>query len=393
VQSKLKPLFTVRAISWLLIAVGPTVAVLPLKTQAQSSTFGDKIIIGSAMALSAGSEFDGVSRKNAMEALVKKVNNEGGINGRLIQLKVYDDEHDPKKDLEITRKLIESENTFVLLNYLGTATASAVIPYVIKTNTLFFGAITGADVVRIPLHPTIFNVRASFNEEVEKLANHAVEKLGIKSIGMFFRDDAFGRAGRSSLFAALSKRSMKPGALGKHDSKSKDVSAGLAAILATKPEALMMWTSGPMAAKFMKEAALKGYKPTYFAPSPVAADTLARESGLEGIQAFLASGYPRVNGSNLPIAKEFSRVMTSAGFKEDQINDKSFEAYVNSAILFEGLKRAGKDLTRASFIGALDKMENVDFGGLKTSFGPKDHQAIHRVYLMQVKDGKVTPLE
>jgi branched-chain amino acid transport system substrate-binding protein len=65
----------------------------------------------------------------------------------------------------------------------------------------------------------------------------------------------------------------------------------------------------------------------------------------------------------------------------------SFEGYIDAVALVEGLKKAGSDLTRASFLAALEKM-NVNLGGLDIAFGPQDHQGLNTVYLTKVQKGK-----
>jgi branched-chain amino acid transport system substrate-binding protein len=381
-------------------AIGASVALIfiattPIVSLAQSAHLppGGKIVIGSAMALSHGSDYDGVSRKNAMEALVKSVNASGGVNGRMLELIVHDDAHDPKKDVEIAKKLIENENAFVLLNFLGTATSSAVTPLIIKTGALYFGPITGADIVRVPFRPSIFNVRGSFTEEVEALVRSTIDKSGIKDIGMFYRDDAFGRSGKTALFSALSRRSIKPAGFGKHESESTDITAGLKELLKTKPPVVMLWTNPPVAINFIKQALAKGYSPLYLAPSSISADQIVKDPDLKNVEVLLASGYPRVSGSTLSIVRQFRSAMNSAGFKEADVNDKAFEGYVNSVILVEGIKGAGKDLSRDSLISSLEKMTNFNLGGLTVTFGPENHQAFKKIYLVRVKGGSIEQVE
>jgi ABC-type branched-subunit amino acid transport system substrate-binding protein len=104
-----------------------------------------------------------------------------------------------------------------------------------------------------------------------------------------------------------------------------------------------------------------------------------------------ASGYPSLS-ADLPIALEFKKVMTEAGYQGAQINSMAFEAYVNAVIFFEALSRTGKDLTREAVFKKLETMNDANFKGLDLKFSPKNHQALSKVYLQKVSAGKVEPL-
>ena len=68
-----------------------------------------------------------------------------------------------------------------------------------------------------------------------------------------------------------------------------------------------------------------------------------------------------------------------------------FEGFVNAKILVEGLRRAGRELSREGFIDAIDTLDRYFVGiGAKISFGPNDHQGLEQVYFTKIKDGKVS---
>ncbi|MBU4504269.1 MAG: ABC transporter substrate-binding protein, partial [Proteobacteria bacterium] len=77
-------------------------------------------------------------------------------------------------------------------------------------------------------------------------------------------------------------------------------------------------------------------------------------------------------------------------YPQDKPNFVSFEGFINAKILIEALRRAGRDISRESFIRALESIREHYVGiGASINFGPRDHQGMDDVYLTQVKNGQL----
>ena len=71
----------------------------------------------------------------------------------------------------------------------------------------------------------------------------------------------------------------------------------------------------------------------------------------------------------------------------------SMRGYANALVWSEGLRRAGKDLTREKFIDALEHMKNADLGlgpGMELSYSQDDHLGLHKVFFVTVKNGQIS---
>ena len=90
------------------------------------------------------------------------------------------------------------------------------------------------------------------------------------------------------------------------------------------------------------------------------------------------------------IVKQYQAVLKKADSKLE-FDYTSLEGYVDAVVLVDALKKAGSNLTRASFTNAFDKL-NIDLGGLKVSFSPTDHQGSKSIYYTVVKDGKAVSI-
>src|SRR4051812_31123380 len=100
-------------------------------------------------------------RAGAM-AYIDKVNAAGGVHGRKITLISVDDGYDPQRSVQVTHNLIENEQVLALFGYVGTPTSAAVVPIAAKAGVPYLFPFTGAELLRQPVNPVVFNLRASY---------------------------------------------------------------------------------------------------------------------------------------------------------------------------------------------------------------------------------------
>ncbi|MEW5816387.1 MAG: ABC transporter substrate-binding protein [Spirochaetota bacterium] len=141
-------------------------------------------------------------------AYIEEVNRSGGINGRKIVIKAYNDGYDPIPCIENTINLIEKDNVCLLFNYLGTPTVTRILPLLkrySKNYVFLFFPFTGAQPQREPPYDEfVFNLRASYRQETEGLVDYFI-KSGLKRMAVFYQVDAYGRSGWDGVKRALAK--------------------------------------------------------------------------------------------------------------------------------------------------------------------------------------------
>src|SRR5205814_1120936 len=142
------------------------------------------------------------------------VNSQGGVHGRKIALKTRDDKYEANLCVEATKKLIGEDKVFALVSYVGTPTTGAAMPTITEAKVPLVGPFTGAELLRTPVNRYVFNVRASYYDETEKIVEQLVS-TGNKKIAVFYQDDAYGQAGLKGVDIAVAKRDLKIAALGK----------------------------------------------------------------------------------------------------------------------------------------------------------------------------------
>jgi ABC-type branched-subunit amino acid transport system substrate-binding protein len=354
---------------------------------AEDGVKNDQVLVGMSTVLSGPASFLGTSFKTGTETYLKKINAEGGVNGRKIKLIAYDDGYEPSRAVPNVKKLINVDKVFCLLGKVGTPTAMAIKPIVTKEQVPFFGPFTGAEPLRYPVVENILNYRASYYQETEEFIKGMVDVLGFKKIGVFYQDDAYGRVVLEGTKIALKKRGLEPVVTGTYQRNTEDIDAGLTAIMKEKPEAVVMVGTYGACAKFIIEGKKKGFNPIYMNVSFVGADKLLDLLGDKGEGAVVTQVVPPPT-SNFPAVNEY-RTLLEKYFPGEKPNFVSLEGFLATKVFVAILKRAGKDLTRESFIKAAENIKNLDIGiGNKISFSAKNHQGSQKVYPTVIKNGK-----
>jgi ABC-type branched-subunit amino acid transport system substrate-binding protein len=352
---------------------------------AETGVTATEIKIGMANALSGPTAGLGQGIKAGSEAYFKKVNAAGGVNGRKITLVSEDDGYDPTRTATATEKLIKKDGVFALFGYVGTPTSKAALSLVADHNIPFFAPFTGAEFLRSPLNKNVFNIRSSYFNEIELQVERLVTDAGVTKIGLFYQEDTYGKVGKEGLQLALQKRKMSIAGEGHYLRNTEDVDAGLATLLQAKPEAVLMVGTYKACAALVQKAHAAGFKPKFFNLSFVGTSNFIKAAGEDAEGVYITQVVPSPFNETIPIVKQYQADMKAAGISD--FDYTSFEGYIDAVALVEGLKKAGPDLTRASFLAALEKM-SVNLGGLDIAFGPQDHQGLNTVYLTKVQKGK-----
>lgn len=370
-------------------ALGLLLSSLVSTASAESGVTATEIKIGMANAQSGPTAGLGLGIKAGSEAYFKKVNAAGGVHGRKITLVSEDDGYDPPRTAAATEKLIKKDGVFALFGYVGTPTSKAAMSLVAEANIPFFAPFTGAEFLRKPLNKNVFNIRSSYFNEIELQVERLVTDAGVTKIGLFYQEDTYGKVGKEGLQISLQKRKMTMTGEGFYQRNTEDVDAGLAALIAAKPEAVLMVGTYKACAAFVQKAAAAGFKPKFFNLSFVGTANFIKAAGDAAEGVYITQVVPSPFDESIPIVKQYRADMKAAGVSEGDYT--SLEGYINAVALVEALKKTGPDLTRASFMAAMEKL-NVNLGGLDIAFSPTDHQGLNTVYLTKVQKGKPVPV-
>ena len=346
-----------------------------------------EILIGMSNGQSGPTSELGTMLRDGAAIYFNKANAAGGIGGRKIRLLVHDDVYQPPLTIANTRKFIEQEKVFALFGYIGSPNSAAIVPTVTRARIPYLFPLTGAEIIRNPVNKYIFNLRASYADEVELMVERLTQDLHIQKIGVFAQDDAMGEAGRAGALRALRKRNMSLVGDGKYERNTLNVDKALETLIKANPEAVILACTYSPCAAFLKNARARGFNPKFLYIS-AGTTALIHEAGKAADGVIVTQIVPNPTDSALPSVKEFVLDMKAAGARPDPV---ALEGYLGAKVLVEALRKTSP-LTREAFVSTLENLK-MDAGGLEVSFSPTNHQGLHQVFLTKIEKGKAVTIQ
>jgi ABC-type branched-subunit amino acid transport system substrate-binding protein len=352
----------------------------------QVGVTNDKILLGQAAVFSGPAAQLGIQMRNGVKAYLDHVNAQGGVHGRKLELVTEDDFYDQPRAAAASRKLIEEHKVFALIGYVGTPTGVAHLPVVTQAKVPLVGMFTGAEVLRVPFNRYVFHVRASYYDETEKIVEQIVS-VGGRNIAVFYQDDAYGMAGLTGTDIAMKKRNLKMSATATVERNTVKVENAVKTISAVKPDAVVMISAYTSIAEFVRQMKKAGSTATFYNVSFVGSKALADALGKDGVGVAISQVVPFPWGAAVPVVKEYQQVAKKAGYTD--YNFSAMEGFLSAKVMVEGLKRAGRNLTREGFLATMEKMQDVDLGGFYVGYSPTNRAGSRFVDLTIIgRDGK-----
>jgi branched-chain amino acid transport system substrate-binding protein len=350
----------------------------------ETGVSADRILFGQAAALAGPSSALGQGMRQGILAAFAEINAKGGVHGRKLELVSRDDGYDPDRSAVQTTKLIEQDKVFALIGAVGTPTTAATVPIAQAMNVPFIGPFTGAAFLRASNLHNVVNIRASYAAEAEAWIKHLTEDLHVRSIAIFYQDDAFGRDGLAGVKAALDKRNMELTAEGTFERNTRAVGSALRTLKRTEPEAVVMvGTYGPCA-EFIKLAHKRGFNPIFVNISFVGASALAKELGPEGKGVIVSQVVPFPWNASLKVVADYQAAEKAldSNLEPDFV---SLEGYLSGRLVAAVLEMAGPDPTRAEMLRLINDVGRFDISGDIMTFGPETLDLPPKVFLTVIQ--------
>jgi ABC-type branched-subunit amino acid transport system substrate-binding protein len=288
------------------------------------------------------------------------------------------------------KQLVERDRVFAVVGNVGTPTAAVSIPYCTKEHVIFFGALSGGDLLRkTPPDRYVFNFRPSYAQETAAAVRWltGARRIAPSRIAVFAQEDEFGESGWRAAAEELRARGVDPkGVLRvgyrRNTAEVTDAVETLSA-RARDVDAVVMVATYQAAAAFIRKLRDAGLRQLTTNVSAVDSDALAGELVGEGPR--YAEGVFVTQIVPLPT----SRAPAVARFREEMARHSAdaragfvaLEGWISAQLLVEGLRRAGRELDTEKLVAALEGIRDLDLGlGAPLSFGQGDHQGSRQVW-------------
>ena len=361
-------------------------------------------------------------------AYLLPLNNAGGINGRRVVIKAYDDQYEPDLAIRNTLKLMDEDDVFALFSYVGTPTMNRTLPLLQMNqdkNFLLFFPFTGADTNRLPPYDRLsFNLRASYAQEMKGLVDHFVA-INRTRIAVFYQADAYGRAGWGGLRDALEDHDLEIAGEATYRRGSpfdQSYDRQVAIMQRLQPDAVVCVGTYPACAGFVRDMRDRDVDCPIATISFVGGGPMLkllsaaeRESNKDYTsQLVISQVVPTYNDDSIPAVREYREVMDhyrdaimppdSLLYPHGKTAEReyaplpygfvSFEGYLNAKLFVTILQRMGADPKRADLARTVLAMGDFDLGMRQPlSFGGETarRQASDKVYYTVVRDGRFVP--
>ena len=322
-----------------------------------------------------------------MDAYFSMINEEGGIHGRKIRFIYKDDAYDPSRTVPAVREMVQKDNVFAFVGGVGTAPNMAVKDFIVEEGIPWVSPASGATHWAHPPVKNIFSIFPLYFDEAEVQVNYAVDELGASKIAIIYQNDDFGKSALVSAQNALKAHDLELVAEVSTEVLDSDLSSHAARLQKSGAEVVLLWTLPRQAAIILGTTAVSGYKPQWIA-SLVLSDMGLMHNITKGAWEGVIFGFFGILPSDTTKTTRSKYRQALAKHKHDlRWGAFSASGFAYAEPLVEGLKRAGKDLTRESFIAAMESIQDWQGTSAKISFGPDNRQGHRSMYLVKCISG------
>jgi branched-chain amino acid transport system substrate-binding protein len=337
-----------------------------------------RLLVGISAPLSGSSAEHGNALMHGLRLGLGQANAAGGIGGRPVELMVRDDGGDPGRTLANTREFVNAGAVALSGYYQASA---SVLSLITQSGVPLVGIASGAETLRDPVQPLVFNLRAGWRDEAAAMILH-LDSIGATDIAALSQNDEHGRASRESLRAEMARLAVQPVAQAELGGAADEpaVQRAVERVCRDRPHAAVLMLDMPLAAMAMQQMRRIDCTRSIYLPNEVGArlGAAAAEAGAGSGGIIVAQVVPHPARVSLPVVADYHRASTAADHKP---HHASFEGYLYGRVLVEALGRCAKEPSRHCVAAALE-MRPIDLGGYRVQFSPGDHRGTRFVEMI-----------
>jgi branched-chain amino acid transport system substrate-binding protein len=330
------------------------------------------------------------------EAYFKKINSEGGINGRKITFISYDDGYSPPKTVEQARKLVESDEVLLIFNSLGTANNTAIQKYMNAKKVPQLFVSTGAAKWNDPKNfPWTMGWQPNYQTEARIYAAYILKNHPGKTIGVLYQNDDFGKDYVNGLRDGLGDQAGKLIVVEtSYETSSPTVDSQVVQIKSINPDIFINISTPKFAAQAIKKLGELKWKPVHFLTNVSASvGGVMKPAGYENDQGILSAAYLKdpkdAQWNNDPGMNEWRAFMTKWYPEGDQEDGATVFGYGVAKGLEQVLRQCKDDLTRENIMKQAANL-NFEIGiylpGTRIKTSPTDFAPLEQLQMMRFKD-------
>lgn len=362
------------------LMLATTQATAEKNSRAYSPTSGNQVVIGQSLPLTGPSGQLGREYQAGALAWFNEVNRRGGIHQRRIRLTSLDDQYEPQRTIQNTKAFLQNPDLLALFGYVGTPTTKVILPIVESERIPLIAPLSGASLLRDSDLKMVFNFRASYSMEIDKIVDSLVRDARQK-IAIVYQDDAFGQDGLLAAQKALKKHNLTPAGIATVQRNSDNIAKAFRIINEVRPNGLIIVSayvsSAALSKKILRNNLDIQIMNVSFVGSRALEDSLpAGQANGIGVSQVVPFPWDRW----IPVVAEYQQLMRST--KTDaSFSFTSLEGFIAAKLMTEALERAGPNPTRERLLKALKTIKVLNADGMTFDLTDSDNQASDYVEL------------
>lgn len=374
-----------------------------------------EIVVGMSAPFTGTSRSLGIELYRGSMAYFTEVNRRGGVNGRTISVKAYDDGYRPEIAVKNTLQLMLEDKVFTLFDYVGTPTVTRVLPLLKKYSDLhfrLFTTFTGAQPQREPPYDRLaINLRSSYRQETEGLVRN-FHDIGRTRVAVFYQADAYGRSGwvgvRSAL-AGLNQKMVGEATYLRGSKYADSLNRQVAILKESNPDVIIAIGAYEACAAFIRDARQAGLDVPIANVSFVGSESMLELLTAEGrkdgrdytVNLVTSQVVPSYEDETVPVVREYRELMAQHAatvtrpslwepdYRPLARSFVSLEGFLNAKLLVDVLQRLGPTPTRLELVEKVAGVQNLELGtGRPVSFGVDRNQGSDAVFYTTVEQGR-----
>jgi branched-chain amino acid transport system substrate-binding protein len=331
-------------------------------------------------------------------AYFKKINAEGGINGRKINFISYDDAYSPPKTVEQARKLVESDEVLFIFNPLGTPPNTAIQKYMNAKKVPQLFVATGATKWNDPKdNPWTMGWQPNYQSESRIYAKYILKELPNAKIAVLYQNDDYGKDYLKGLKDGLGAKASMIIVEESYETSEPSIDGHIVKLKSLNADVFFNVTTPKFAAQAIKKMAEIDWKPLHFLNNVSASiGSVMKPAGFEASQNIISSNYLKdaadPQWKNDAGMKAFDEFLAKYFPEGNRIDGSVMYAYTVAQGLVHVLKACGDDLTRENIMKQAASIKDLEVGsllpGVKVNTSATDFAPISQLQLMKFKGEK-----
>ena len=332
-----------------------------------------EIPFGQSAFLSGTFRIYGQTIKNSIQARFRRVNSEGGIQGKMLKLITLPDHGKPLIAKENVETLLKKHNIDMFFGNMGTRSILAVKPMIDQKKIAMFFPWGGNEQLRDPKLSNIINGLGLVEPQIDEIIDHIVNDLQLNKIGIFHSDSNFGIKNAEHAIDKLNSINMQPASVASYNRLTMQIFKAADKLIEASPKIVLCLATSRPTAKLINRFFEKGH----FATSFIGTDAtfiVGEIMKMRRAQFSYASYMPDPSGSLYKIVKEYRHDIKRFSPRE-RPNILGLAYYIHATIITEGLKKIEGEITKEKLLHQIESMKKFDLGGFEVDFDKSNRHA------------------